>query len=215
MHSIKNYTRRYKMIARRRGRPPSYDRVAAMRAIGETFRLRGFAATSLDDIAAATGMNRPSLFAAFGNKKAMYLAALENARQEMSENTGRALQQSGNLAESLEAFFDEVIGIYCAGEDARGCIVFCTAPTAASVDDDIREVLAQTINQIETQLKDRILRADVGAQYCIRFDASTLAKLLSATLISIAVQARCGIPEKELRGFARTTLAAALGFEAS
>ena len=61
----------------KRGRPRAYDPDAALKAARDVFWVKGYAATSLDDIAEATGMNRPSLYAAFGDKEAIYLAALK------------------------------------------------------------------------------------------------------------------------------------------
>ncbi|MCC8960765.1 helix-turn-helix transcriptional regulator [Bradyrhizobium sp. Pear76] len=62
---------------RQRGRPRRYDADAARRAIAAQFRSAGYEATSLDDISAVTGMRRPSLYLAFGDKQAMYLACLK------------------------------------------------------------------------------------------------------------------------------------------
>ncbi|MEO7036717.1 MAG: helix-turn-helix domain-containing protein [Polyangiaceae bacterium] len=60
----------------RLGRPPSYNRDLALGAIRDVLWGRGLSAASLDDIAAATSMNRPSLYGAFGDKRAMYLEGL-------------------------------------------------------------------------------------------------------------------------------------------
>lgn len=193
----------------RRGRPPAYDRDAAMRAIIETFRLRGFAATSLDDISTATGMNRPSLFAAFGNKREMYLTAMEVFRREMAEALFPTLDRPDSLASSLDNYFDAAIRFYCAG-DARGCLVLCTAPAVAPIDSDVEKVLAGTILQIEAQLEDRIARTAAGELPQGAGDAAAMSKLLSAILISIAIKSRAGVQEAELREFSRMSLSAAL-----
>ena len=67
------------LTGRARGRPRSYDPDVALKAATERFRTTGYAGTSLDDLAAATGLARPSLYAAFGDKRALYLAAIERA----------------------------------------------------------------------------------------------------------------------------------------
>jgi AcrR family transcriptional regulator len=59
---------------RPRGRPRAYDPDVALAQAMDTFWHAGYAGTSLDDLSAATGMNRPSLYAAFGDKRALYLA---------------------------------------------------------------------------------------------------------------------------------------------
>ena len=79
---------------RRRGRPRAYDpEVALNRAIG-AFWNAGYSGTSLDDLAAATGMNRPSLYAAFGDKHALYVKALEHYWQMSYAAMREAIEQA-------------------------------------------------------------------------------------------------------------------------
>ncbi|MDV2966627.1 TetR/AcrR family transcriptional regulator [Nitratireductor aquimarinus] len=190
------------MIARR-GRPPAYDREAALMAIAEAFRLRGYAAASLDEIARAAGMNRPSLFAAFGNKKAMYLAALEDYRRRMERAVSPALEREGPLGDALTGFFDAAVGLYGEGA-APGCLVLCTATAEAPADEEIAAVLADTIRGIEAQLTARIAREAADGE------VAGLAHLMVSVLIGIAVQARAGVDETALKRFARVGVAAAL-----
>src|SRR5215510_8193364 len=71
---------------KRRGRPRAYDPDQAIARAAAQFWKAGYAGTSLDDLVAATGMNRPSLYAAFGDKRAIYLKTLDYYMEE-----GRAL----------------------------------------------------------------------------------------------------------------------------
>ena len=66
-----------KSDARPRGRPRGFDTADVLKAASERFRTHGFAGTSLDDLVDATGLARPSLYAAFGDKRAIYLAVLK------------------------------------------------------------------------------------------------------------------------------------------
>jgi AcrR family transcriptional regulator len=61
---------------KRRGRPPAYVPEVALARATDAFWSAGYAATSLDELAAATGMNRPSLYGAFGDKHDLYLKTL-------------------------------------------------------------------------------------------------------------------------------------------
>src|SRR5258708_36113276 len=67
---------------KRRGRPRAYQPEVALGKALELFRKGGFAATSLDDLSAATGMNRPSLYGAFGGKRELYIKAYQRYRAE-------------------------------------------------------------------------------------------------------------------------------------
>src|ERR1700749_1175927 len=75
---------------RRRGRPRQYDPERALANAAEVFWKHGYAATSLDDLVAATGMNRPSLYAAFGDKRDLYLKTLKRY-QERSRTIGQEI----------------------------------------------------------------------------------------------------------------------------
>src|SRR5436305_11688626 len=90
--------------SRRRGRPRAYDREAALGAIRDVFWYRGFSASSLDDLAAAAGMSRPSLYGAFGDKREMYLATLQMFAIESGRELQKALEKP-TLREALDAFY--------------------------------------------------------------------------------------------------------------
>ena len=82
---------------------PAYDAQAALKRATETFWRTGYSGTSLDKIAAATGMNPPSLYAAFGNKHALYLEALARYWEISLAATREALAGDRPLAESADA----------------------------------------------------------------------------------------------------------------
>src|SRR6185312_2129778 len=67
---------------KRRGRPRAYQPDVALGKALDLFRKGGFAATSLDDLSAATGMNRPSLYGAFGDKRELYVKSYQRYRDD-------------------------------------------------------------------------------------------------------------------------------------
>ena len=123
----------------RRGRPRAYDAQAALKQATDTFWKTGYSGTSLDSIAAATGMNPPSLYAAFGNKHAIYLEALARYWEISLTATREALAEDRPLGESLMLAFEAALSIYFSGKgNARGCFVIGTAVTEAGEDAAIR-----------------------------------------------------------------------------
>src|SRR5262245_64568862 len=67
---------------KRRGRPRAYEPDVALAKALDLFRRDGFAATSLDDLSAATGMNRPSLYGAFGDKRELFIKSYQRYRED-------------------------------------------------------------------------------------------------------------------------------------
>jgi len=200
-----------KKMAPRRGRPPSYDREAALAAIRDVFWNRGFSATSLDDIAAATEMNRPSLYGAFGDKREMYLAALRMFAAE----SGRGMQQAleaPTLREALEAFYARAIRDYLSGEAGpRGCLVVCTAITEVTGDEATRSAVATILAELDSIVAARIAKAQSEGDRCSSGDAKVLARLATSVLHSLAVRARAGASRSELLTIARATVQLLVG----
>jgi AcrR family transcriptional regulator len=184
---------------KRRGRPRGYDPAQAIARATETFWKAGYAGTSLDDLSAATGMNRPSLYAAFGDKRDLYLKTLEYYRDESRELARRALADDPPLRLFLKRFYGEALKIYLVGDDEpRGCYSINTAATVAAVDAGVREFLAERIRAGDTLLLSRIEKAKERGEIPASADPAALAYLASATLHTLAVRSRAGMPRKEL-----------------
>jgi AcrR family transcriptional regulator len=196
---------------RRRGRPPAYDRDVALGAIRNVFWDRGFSGTSLDDIAAAAGMNRPSLYGAFGDKREMYLASL----RMFAAGSGREFQkalEAPTLREALEAFYVRAIQDYVSGNGSpRGCLVICTAVTEATSDPAIRSALAAILAEVDSVVAVRIARAQAEGDRCTGGDAKVLARVATSVLHSVAVRARAGARRSELLAIARATVDLVVG----
>ncbi len=86
---------------RRRGRPRAFDPDAALTQAMDVFWKEGFAATSLDDLSLATGLNRPSLYGAFGDKRALYIQAYRRYREHVREAFTPLFAESAPLRAKL------------------------------------------------------------------------------------------------------------------
>jgi TetR/AcrR family transcriptional regulator, copper-responsive repressor len=184
---------------RRRGRPRAYDPKTALARAAATFWKAGYAGTSLDDLAAATGMNRPSLYAAFGDKRELYLKTLEHYRDEYRALARRTLADDPTLRIFLKRFYDAALDIYLAGEGgARGCYSIGTAATEAAVDSNVRAFLADSTRATDAFLKSRIDKARERGEIAHGADTTALAYLATATMHTIAIRSRAGLARKEL-----------------
>src|SRR5436309_10790096 len=105
---------------KRRGRPRAYDPGEALARAAATFWKAGYPGTSLDDLVEATGMNRPSLYAAFGDKRDLYLKTLEHYRDEGRELARHALAGGPTLRVFLKRFYGKALDLYLQ-DGPRGC----------------------------------------------------------------------------------------------
>lgn len=188
----------------RRGRPPGYDAQAALKRATDTFWKTGYSGTSLDKVAAATGMSPPSLYAVFGNKHALYLEALARYWDISLAATREALAGDHPLDEALMLAFDAALSIYFSGKGhARGCFVVGTAVTEAAEDAAIRKSVAAGLRAIDADFEARFRLAQEKGELKRDADPATLAILAAATMHTIAIRARAGASRAELREIAR------------
>lgn len=192
---------------RRRGRPPQYDPDEALNKAAEAFWKNGYAGTSLDDLATVTGMNRPSLYRAFGDKRAIYLATLERYRDGSRAKAKALLADDPSLRLYLERFYDAALDIYLAGANgARGCYSIGTAATQAAVDPLVREFLADSIRSTDAFLADLMRKARQRGELSPRSGPTALAQLATATLHTLAVRSRAGLTRQELNAIAAAAI---------
>jgi TetR/AcrR family transcriptional regulator, copper-responsive repressor len=189
---------------RPRGRPRAYEPEAALRQAADAFWRAGYAGTSLDDLSAATGMNRPSLKAAFGDKHAIYVKALVDYWERKFALMGEVLAPGRPLADTLLQAYDAALDIYFSGEgQPRGCFVVGTAVTEALEDPVVREIVSEGFLGLDARFRTRLEQAQAAGELSTEADPEALALLASATMHTIAIRARAGRPRDELHELAR------------
>jgi TetR/AcrR family transcriptional regulator, copper-responsive repressor len=192
---------------RRRGPPLQDNPNRALADAAATFWRKGYGGTSLDDLVAATGMNRPSLYAAFGDKGDLYLKTLERYQRKSRSKTIELLADRPSLQLFLTRFYDGALEIYRAGgEDARGCYSISTAPAQATVDPAIREFLDESIRGTDDFLAGVIGEARKRGEIAASADPAALAQIATATLHTIAVRSRVGASRKQLKALAAAAI---------
>jgi AcrR family transcriptional regulator len=193
--------------SKRRGRPPAYDADTALQAALDAFWDGGYAATSLDDLSAATGMNRPSLYGAFGDKRELYLKAVERYREAGRAGLARALAPDRPLRDGLREVYSRAIALYLSGKSGpRGCFVIGTAATEAVGSPEVRALLAATLRDFDKAFEERMVLARERGELPADADPAALARVASAILHTLAVRARAG----EKRAALEATAAAGL-----
>lgn len=195
------------MSPRPRGRPRAFSPDDALDEMVEMFWTNGYAATSLDDLAAATGLRRSSLYAAFGNKQAMYLAVTERFADAMRAELAEIPQEGRGLRDRLGKFFERVIAIYTSGETPRGCLVFGTAPAEAVSDPVIASRLGELLAELDSAMAALFATAIAAGELRTGTDAAAAGRLCAAIQHSLSLRARAGGETAELRSFAADSLA--------
>src|SRR4051812_12332458 len=97
---------------RPRGRPRAYDHELVLQQARDAFWRAGYAGTSLDQLAAAMAVNRPSIYAAFGDKESLYLEAIRRYAQLSRDTLDATLTGPGTLRERLGLLYRGAIAFY-------------------------------------------------------------------------------------------------------
>ncbi len=181
-----------------------------MAALGE-FRKRGYTATSLDHLSEATGMARPSLYAAFGNKFEIYRKAVRYYADESAARRNRALFDEPSLGKGLEDYFGEIISAYISTEGRPlGCPVLSVISGEAAADPLIGAELAAAVEKTDIQFRRRMSMAAEAGEISADADTVGIAAMLAGLQHSLALRARAGETEPELSKIARSHIALVL-----
>ena len=184
---------------KRRGRPRAYEPdVALGKALG-LFRREGFAATSLDDLSAATGMNRPSLYGAFGDKRELYIKSYRRYRDDARAAMTDIFRDELPIRKRLERIYAAALDIYLSGESGPlGCFTVMTAASEAVADPEIRAMVLEGFSGLDKAFANAFRRAKDNGELSDGADPAVLAQLASATIHTIAIRARAHVSRKEL-----------------
>jgi TetR/AcrR family transcriptional regulator, copper-responsive repressor len=196
-----------KLPSKPRGRPRAFEPDDALDALTTVFWTHGFAAASLDALAASAGVNRPSLYAAFGDKRTMYLRAIEKVAAQLEAFMVRSLAGDRPLRDELTTFYEESVRAYLAGEPGpRGCLIVCTAPSAAIDEPEIKDALRGVLTAIDRAFEKRFASARASGELAADTDVRALARIASSVLHSLAVRARAGEGRAQLLALARAAV---------
>jgi AcrR family transcriptional regulator len=184
---------------KRRGRPRAYEPEVALGKALDLFRKDGYAATSLDDLSAATGMNRPSLYGAFGDKRELYIRTYRRYRDDARAAMADIFCADASLRKRLQRIYAVALDIYLSGEAGpRGCFTVMTATSEAVFDPEIRAMVLEGLAELDKAFSACFRSAKENGELPASADPRVLAQLASATIHTIAIRARAGVPRKEL-----------------
>lgn len=187
---------------RARGRPKQLVEADVLGAVTGVFWSKGYAGASLADLAQVAGVSRPSLYETLGDKRAMYLAAVDAVLAAVEADQRATLCGAAPLAAELLGFFDHAIAVYAAGDSPRGCLVMCTAPAEALEEPLVRNALARVIAVLDAGFEARFRLAVTRGELPQGASPAALAMQATALLQSLALRARSGADVVALRGLA-------------
>jgi len=187
------------------GRPRAFDTDQALEAAMRLFWQKGYEGTSLSDLTAAMGINRPSLYAAFGDKEALFRKALERYALGPASYVQAALD-APTARETVERLLGGAIELMTAPRNPSGCLMVRGALACGEAAEPIRRELTARRQVGEALLRARIERAMSEGELTPDTDYGDLVRYFATVIWGLSVSAAGGATAEELRGVAELAL---------
>ncbi|MEV4138367.1 TetR/AcrR family transcriptional regulator [Dactylosporangium sp. NPDC049742] len=184
----------------RRGRPRQFDRGEALRAAVEVFWARGYEATSVNDLATAMGVGVPSLYAAFGSKRALFEEVVAEYTRLYRSFMQAAIDEEPTLTAGVRRLLHEAAAACTRPGLPRGCLVISAATntTSPEAEELLRGLRLAGLEALEALIGQAVEAGELPAGT----DPRGLAHFVTGTLQGMAHQARDGADREALEAVA-------------
>lgn len=189
-------------------RPRNFDEAQVLSAARDVFRAHGYAATSVDDLCAATGLGRGSLYGAFGDKHSLYLQALDSYTASVIDEVRIELRESaGSAFERLVTHIRKRTRDQIADSKRRGCLLANGASELASTDRDVVRRANRTMHAWRKELAATLAEAQRDGDLSPEADTDALASLLLTVLRGSEALRKQGFPPAAITAAADQAIA--------
>lgn len=191
---------------RRSGRPLSFEREAALKKAMLLFWRQGYEGTSISDLTKALGVTPPSIYAAFGDKKHLFLEAVQYYLA--GPLTSFDIIESANTADTaVRGLLDAAANGFTGKDTPPGCLLASSAISGSSASDDVKNELAAMRLGIEEKLRERIEQAVASGEIATDADPDALAGYVMAVIQGLSTLARDGAGRDKLLRVAKAAMA--------
>ena len=170
------------------------------------FWRQGYEATSIDELVTVSGLNRGSMYSAFGDKRGLFMAVLDHYVANVSAHKVALVKSSTSAIGGITSFFEAIITAAAGPERNLGCLITNTLTEIAPLDPAISVRLQASLTTVEATFEAAIRRGQHDGEIAAEKNPSALARFLVGTAHGIRVLARSGAPEATLRDIAAVAI---------
>ncbi len=200
------FTLHLKPPVKPRGRPTNFNHDRAILAALHVFWAQGYEGTSMADLTVALGMNKPSIYAAFGNKEALFNKAVSQYLSGPAAFISTALNEPTSL-KVAKRYLVGAVTFFCNPNTPNGCMIVQSALACGHEKSTIQQLLVQYRKQFEHDLIKRLELAKTQDDLPSEASARELAQYLTTLYNGLSVQASSGATQSELLGVVKLALA--------
>ncbi len=179
------------------GRPRNFDLDQALESAMQVFWKKGYEGTSLPDLTEAMGINRPSLYAAFGNKEELFRKVIDRYVAGPASCMQRALQ-AATAREVAQGWLQSALEMQTQG-DNRGCLVVNGAVIGSDASESIRKELIARRAFGESKLRERLEQAQASGDLPANASPADLARYITTVIQGMSIQAAAGATRAQLQ----------------
>jgi AcrR family transcriptional regulator len=185
------------ILKRPRGRPTNFNHDEALEKALQVFWARGYEGASMAELTETLGINKPSIYAAFGNKEELFRKALARYATGPAAFVGEAMKEpSARLV--VEKFLMQAVDFFCDKSTPNGCMIVQGALTCGQSSSAIQQELIAYRSSIETTLTKRFELAKIQGDLPPDLNTKQLAKYIATIHQGMSVQATSGATRQEL-----------------
>ena len=182
-------------------RPRTFDPDDALDAVMLVFWRKGYAETSYDDLVSETGVSRKGLYTAFGDKRALFLRALQRYRATVAKDYLAEMSKPGATKYDLVAGFRSMIALGATDAGRLGCFMANTSVDEISEDPQVRKAVQDHFDRMASCFGTAMLNSGYEDE-----EAVVLADYLTGVFQGMAVMARSGASERRMRNMVETAV---------
>jgi len=179
------------------GRPREFDEAYVLGKMMSLFWEKGYEGTGLSDIMTATGLQKGSLYKAFGSKHEMYVQALAHYEDMMVDVAAKSLRAGGDPVKRISTFLNAPIDAAWNRNDRRGCFLCNASADCAALDPETQTLVTRGYAKLENALKVSVAEARTD------WPAATIdqsAQLLLSVYSGLRIMARARVERSRLEG---------------
>jgi AcrR family transcriptional regulator len=186
-----------RILKRPRGRPTNFDHEEALDNALHVFWARGYEGASMTELTEALGINKPSIYAAFGNKEALFRKALARYATGPAAFVGEAMKEP-TARQVVEKFLRQAVDFFSDKSTPNGCMIVQGALTCGQSSSAIQQELIAYRSSIEATLTKRFELAKTQGDLLSNVNTKQLAKYIATVHQGMSVQATSGSTREEL-----------------
>ncbi len=178
------------------GRPRAYEPDQVLDRALRVFWTKGYEATTVDDLTAAMGLSRPSLYNAYGDKEALFLRCMERYTSTRGQLVVQAMERCDTISEAVKAYLRQAAINFTDDELPRGCLIACVIPAIDNA--EMRAYSTDVLAKSDSVVAAKLAAAVVSGELPPEFPIARRARRITDAASALAIRARAGSSREEL-----------------